>query len=254
MAVTLCLQQAANSHANSTGMGGLALALCLGLHLTEGKMAGEPTLSHAHTTSLALSPQWCRAKAPPAQQGGHRITINSPGFWGMAPGRDLSGGDQGRAHHHGGGHEASEEDPLSWTITLLECCFWNDIVWSFRHHACRCLTHDLDLLYYDLILPVCKVTSILATMITGIQLLARCMKSYQSQRESKKQWPESLPSMVWGYSECAICLQGYKPGETLKLLSCSHAFHGKGKLKALCMEQTKREEEKKFKQVGSNIP
>uniref|UniRef100_A0A8C3JTB3 RING-type domain-containing protein n=1 Tax=Calidris pygmaea TaxID=425635 RepID=A0A8C3JTB3_9CHAR len=50
----------------------------------------------------------------------------------------------------------------------------------------------------------------------------------QSQsRICKKQWPESLPSMVWGYSECAICLQAYKPGQTLKLLSCSHAFHGK---------------------------
>lgn len=230
----LCLQGAASSHANATGLGGRALASCLGLPLTEGKMAGGPALGHAHTASLALSPQCHRAEAPPAQQGGHKIITNSPGFGEASAGTgEMKGGTMVAF--------IVEVDMRlqrkicraeQGTVILLdECCFWNNTVGSFSHHACRCLTHDLGLLYYGVILPVCKVTSILVTMITGIQLLARCMKGYQSQRENKEQskerWPESPLSMVWGTAECAICLQVYEPGEELKLLSCSHAYHSK---------------------------
>uniref|UniRef100_A0A493SZ25 RING-type E3 ubiquitin transferase n=1 Tax=Anas platyrhynchos platyrhynchos TaxID=8840 RepID=A0A493SZ25_ANAPP len=47
---------------------------------------------------------------------------------------------------------------------------------------------------------------------------------------SKGQHPEIPPSKVWGafyHPQCAICLQAYKPGEALKLLSCTHTYHGK---------------------------
>lgn len=111
------------------------------------------------------------------------------------------------------------------TVVLLdECCFWSDILWSISHHICRCL----DLLYHGLILLVCTVTSILLIVITGVLLLARRMKSYQSR--SKAPWPECPRSMVGVAAkspECVICLQAYKPGEGLKLLSCSHVYHGK---------------------------
>ncbi|CAM9771963.1 unnamed protein product [Bubo scandiacus] len=236
--VVLCLQWAASSHVNSSGPGGLALAACLGLPLSKGKMAGGPALRHAHTASLALSPQCHRAEAPPAQRGAHKITTNSPGFGDVASGNgEIKRGPVVAF--------IMEVNMRLWrttcqaeqrTIILLdECCFWNDVMWSFSHDACRCFTHNLDLLYYGLILPLCKVTSILVTMITGIKLLARCMKSYQSWREGKQQskewWPGSPPSMVWGAAdypeECAICLQVYEPGQALKLLSCSHAYHGK---------------------------
>uniref|UniRef100_A0A8B9G030 RING-type domain-containing protein n=1 Tax=Amazona collaria TaxID=241587 RepID=A0A8B9G030_9PSIT len=103
----------------------------------------------------------------------------------------------------------------------------------FSYHACRCLARSVDL-YYGLILPLYRATSILVAMITSIQLLTRCMKSYQSWRESKRQskeeWPSSAPGMVRSaasYTDCAICLQAYEPGAELKLLSCSHAYHGK---------------------------
>uniref|UniRef100_A0A663MZM8 RING-type domain-containing protein n=1 Tax=Athene cunicularia TaxID=194338 RepID=A0A663MZM8_ATHCN len=103
------------------------------------------------------------------------------------------------------------------------------------HSFPQCFTHNLDLLYHGLIVPLCKVTSILVTMIAGIQLLARCTKSYQSWREGKEQskewWPGCPPSMVRGAAgypeDCAICLQACEPGQALKMLSCSHAFHGK---------------------------
>lgn len=233
----LCLQRTAGSHANSTGPGGLALAACPGLPLSEGKMAGSRALGHAHTASLALSPQRRRVKASSVQPGRHEITTNSPGFGVVAPGnREITGGPMVAfimdVNTRLGRKTCQAEQG---TIILLDdCCFWNNIVWSFSHHACSCLTHNRDLLYYGLILPVCKVTGILVTIITGIQLLARCVKSYQSWRESKQQseewWPRSPLSMVWvvaDYPECAICLQAYEPGETLKLLSCSHAYHGK---------------------------
>ncbi|KAJ7419776.1 hypothetical protein BTVI_24149 [Pitangus sulphuratus] len=115
-------------------------------------------------------------------------------------------------------------------ILLDERCFWKDTAWSFSQHGCRHLTHLLDLLSCGLILPLCKAVSILVTVITGIQLLARCWRSYQSQRESTGGWSKSPHSVAWGaadYPECAICLQACEPGRALKLLSCSHVYHGK---------------------------
>ncbi|KAK4808140.1 hypothetical protein QYF61_025481 [Mycteria americana] len=175
------------------------------------------------------------AEATPAQGGGHKITSNSPGFGDVAPGNGEIKGKTMVAFIMEVNMRLRRK--TCWaeqgTVVLLdECCFCDDVVWSFGHHGCRCLTHDLDLLYYSLILPVCKVTSILVTIITGIQLLARRMKSYQSPREGKQQskewWPGSPPSTVWGAADhpaCAICLRVYEPGEVLELLSCSRACH-----------------------------
>ncbi|OPJ88804.1 hypothetical protein AV530_016330 [Patagioenas fasciata monilis] len=228
--VFLCLPWAASSHANGTGLGGQAFAVCPGPPLTEGKMAGGATLGHVHTASMALSPPCGSAKAASAQQCGHKVTTNSPGFGDTAPGDgEITGGST---------VTVMDVNMKLWrqcygaergTIALLdECCFWSDILWSFSHHICRCLTHVLDLLYHGLILLVCTVTGILLIVITGAQLLARCVKSYQS--GSKAPWPGCPPSTVWVAAnppECVICLQAYKPGEGLKLLSCSHAYHGK---------------------------
>ncbi|KAM6294777.1 E3 ubiquitin-protein ligase ZNRF4 [Aegotheles albertisi] len=191
-------------------------------------MAARPPLGRAHAASLALGPQRLQAEAPHAQRGGHKVTTYSPCY------EDVT---LGNGEMKGGPIAAfimevkrrlwrkscrAERGPM---CLLDTCCFWNDTVWSFSHRACRYLIQDLNLLYYGLLLPLCKVT-----VITGIQLLAGCMKGYQSLRESREQWSESPPSMVWrvaDHPECAICLQEYKPGEGLKLLSCSHAYHSK---------------------------
>lgn len=233
-AVVLCMQQAAGGHANSTRPGGRAPAVCLGLPLTEGTMAGITPLGHA---SWALSPQRHRAKAPPAQRGGHKVTTNSPGIGDVAPGNGEMKGAPVVAfimEVNARLRRKTCQAEQGAIVPLDECCFWDAIAWSFSYHACRCLAHNVDLLYYGLVLPLCRAASILVTMTTAIQLLTRCMKSYQSWRESKQrskeERPGSAPSMVWGaagYTDCAICLQAYEPGGALKLLSCSHAYHGK---------------------------
>jgi len=40
-----------------------------------------------------------------------------------------------------------------------------------------------------------------------------------------QEWPAQPADAYSSFSECAICLSDFLPGETVKLLPCKHAFH-----------------------------
>lgn len=234
--VLLCFQLADSGHGNSTRPGGLALAAGLELPLMEGGMAASPPPGSAQADSSALSPQCHQAEAPHAWRVGHKATTKAQGFRDVAPGdKEVEGGFMVAFVMEVGAKLQRKRGQAEQRAVILQDkrCFWNNAGGSSGCCAWRCFTCYPDL-YYSLILPVCKVASFLVTMLTGIQILARCVKRYRSWRwnkhQSKGQHPEMPPSEVWRavhHPQCAICLQAYKPREALKLLSCTHAYHSK---------------------------
>lgn len=234
--VLLCFHLADSGHANSTGPGGLALTEGPELPLAEGGMAASPAPGHDQADSSALSPQCHRAEAPHAWRGGHRAATKAQGFRDVAPSdKEVKGGPMVAFVMEVGAKLWRKMGQAEQGAVVLqdERCFWSN-AGSFGCCDFRCFTCHPDLLYYSLILPICKVASFLVTILTGIHILARCTKRYRSWRwnkhQSKGQHPEIPPSKVWGafyHPQCAICLQAYKPGEALKLLSCTHTYHGK---------------------------
>lgn len=233
-AVLLCLQQAGDSCANSSGPGGPAPTTCPGLPLAEANMADSPTAGRARAASSAHSPQCHRAEASPhAAQGRCTASTDSQGCRDAARGDEKGeGGPVVPFIVEAGAGFWRKDGQTEQRAAMLqaECCFWSHAEGSLGCCTHRCLTCSLELLYYSLILPACKATSFLVAILAGTQLLAGCMEWYRSWMWSKVQSKEeqlvSPPGRVW-HPQCAICLQAYKPHEALKLLSCSHAYHSK---------------------------
>ncbi|XP_032296915.1 uncharacterized protein LOC116652448 [Coturnix japonica] len=233
-AVLLCLQQAGDGCANSSGPGGPAPTTHPGLPLAEANMADSPTAGHAS----AHSPQCHRAEASPcAGQGGCTASTDSQGCMDVARGDEKGeGGPVVPFIVEVGAWFWRKDGQTEQRAAVLqaECCSWSHAVGSPSYCTSRCLTCSLDLLYYSLILPACKATIFLVAILAGTRLLAGCMEWYRSWMRSKEQSEEGQlafpPIRLWGAAEhpqCAICLRAYKPHQALKLLSCSHAYHSK---------------------------
>uniref|UniRef100_A0A8C3SR35 RING-type E3 ubiquitin transferase n=1 Tax=Chelydra serpentina TaxID=8475 RepID=A0A8C3SR35_CHESE len=85
------------------------------------------------------------------------------------------------------------------------------------------------------ILPVCRAISILVAVVTGILLIVKYTMGYHIWRKRRNPLREEQGKESSGstfnrgvkYTECAICLETYEKGDMLKILSCSHAYHGK---------------------------
>ncbi|XP_067169175.1 E3 ubiquitin-protein ligase ZNRF2-like [Apteryx mantelli] len=204
VAALLCLQQEGGT--NGTGPGSLALAAPPG----PPRLAGEgPALGSAAAASSALT-CWRRGASANLQGLGDPTLEQGPA------GTFAAGAD---ARPRRKSHGLSKALPPSSS---------KGAPGSSCHHASGCLMLLLDHLYHSLILPACKVTSVLAAVTTNIHLAARCLKRYQRWRWSKeRQLLTSALGGDTGYAECAICLGTFEQGEALKVLSCSHAYHGK---------------------------
>lgn len=101
--------------------------------------------------------------------------------------------------------------------------------------ACRCRIQFLGRCSHSQIPPLCRAATILLTIMTGILITVKYMRRYQNWRTRRKQLNEeqrkdlSTNRFNRGvtYTECAICLEPYKKGDLLKILSCSHGYHSK---------------------------
>ncbi|XP_026510852.1 E3 ubiquitin-protein ligase RNF167-like [Terrapene carolina triunguis] len=101
--------------------------------------------------------------------------------------------------------------------------------------ACRCRLQLLGHCSHVPILPVCRAISFLVAIVTGILLIVKDTIGYHIWRKRRnplreEQGKESSTSTFKRgakYTECAICLEMYEKGDMLKILSCSHAYHGK---------------------------
>uniref|UniRef100_A0A8C4VXF9 RING-type domain-containing protein n=1 Tax=Gopherus evgoodei TaxID=1825980 RepID=A0A8C4VXF9_9SAUR len=80
-----------------------------------------------------------------------------------------------------------------------------------------------------------RVINILVAIVTGILFIVKYTMRYHIWRKRRnplreEQGKEPSTSMFnrgAKYTECAICLEMYEKGDMLKILSCSHAYHGK---------------------------
>ncbi|KAM9112308.1 E3 ubiquitin-protein ligase RNF167-like [Pangshura tecta] len=112
---------------------------------------------------------------------------------------------------------------------------WEEDAGNSCPHACRCRLQLLGHCSHVSILPVCRAINILVAIVTGILLIVKYTTGYQIWRKRrnplrKKQRKEPSTSTFnrgTKYTECAICLEMYEKGDMLKILSCSHAYHGK---------------------------
>ncbi|XP_074834737.1 E3 ubiquitin-protein ligase RNF167-like [Carettochelys insculpta] len=101
--------------------------------------------------------------------------------------------------------------------------------------ACRCRLQLLGHCSHVPIPLLCRSVSILVVVVMGILLIMKHIRGYHIWRRRRnllreEQGKDSSPSMFnkgAKYTECAICLEKYEKGDLLKILSCSHAYHGK---------------------------
>ncbi|XP_034611531.1 E3 ubiquitin-protein ligase RNF167-like [Trachemys scripta elegans] len=117
---------------------------------------------------------------------------------------------------------------------------WEEDAGNSCPRACRCRIQLLGHCSQVPILPVCRAISILVAIVTGILLIVKYTMGYhiwRKRRRRKRRNPlreeqgkeSSTSTFKRGakYTECAICLEMYEKGDMLKILSCSHAYHGK---------------------------
>ncbi|XP_019406239.1 PREDICTED: E3 ubiquitin-protein ligase RNF167-like [Crocodylus porosus] len=112
---------------------------------------------------------------------------------------------------------------------------WMDAPGNSCPCACRCRIRFLGHCSHSQIRPLCRAITILLTITTGILIIVKYVRRYQYWRTRRKQLNEeqrkdlSTNRFNRGvkYTECAICLEPYKKGDLLKILSCSHGYHSK---------------------------
>ncbi|XP_050790339.1 E3 ubiquitin-protein ligase RNF13-like [Gopherus flavomarginatus] len=112
---------------------------------------------------------------------------------------------------------------------------WEEDAGNSCQHACRCRLQLLGHCSYVSILPVYRVINILVAIVTGILFIVKYTMRYHIWRkrrnplreEQGKEPSTSTFNRGAKYTECAICLEMYEKGDMLKILSCSHAYHGK---------------------------